>query len=117
MLGQSAKIGKAECLKMNLVDEIADFENLKKHTPSYGEVHTEEEFEKAFLKVGEDFLRPYLDMPFPGSVCAIKRCVAAVEYEVPEKACARTRALLATRWASADNKKALAGKKIYSNKK
>jgi enoyl-CoA hydratase/carnithine racemase len=116
MLASSAKIGKNEALKMGLVDEIADFANLKKHSPSYSENHTEEEFEKAFLKVGEDFLKPYLEMPFAGSVCAIKRCVAAIEYEVPEKACARTRALLATRWASADNKKALAGKKVYSKK-
>ncbi len=50
-----------------------------------------------------EFLQPYIDMPYPGSVRAVKTAVAAVDDLSPEEARAEELRMFAGRWGCADN--------------
>ena len=49
------------------------------------------------------FLQPYIDMPYPGSVRAVKTAVAAADDLPPEEARAEELRMFASRWGSSDN--------------
>lgn len=55
------------------------------------------------VQISREFLQPYVNMPYPGSVRAVKTAVAAVEDRSPEEARAEELKMFASRWGCADN--------------
>ena len=54
-------------------------------------------------QISREYLQSYVDMPYPGSVRAVKTAVAAVEDCSPEEARAEELRMFAGRWGCADN--------------
>jgi ethylmalonyl-CoA/methylmalonyl-CoA decarboxylase len=91
-LGTSEKIGVQDALTVGLIDKIHTFSTNSEIVPA--------------ADVVIEFLKPYLDQPYPKSVRAMKRIVSSVDGALSSAASVETE-LFKSRWRSEDNIHAL----------
>lgn len=99
MIGTSPRVAALEAQAINFADALV--QPYTDHTVSPDD---------HFRAAGVQFLQPYLDMQFPGSVRAVKQAIAAADELDTEAARCVELNMFKQRWGGSDNKTALTKK-------